>query len=106
MELISRPPCIRHAKAPRHSQQHFAFPRRCQACAKLYVGGHKAVRGETPRRANGVDPLVARKPSRRPNNRLADIHGRKVDRDGRPTIGGVGIIPRGEIAEKESARSR
>lgn len=46
--------------------------------------------------------LVALKPPRRPNNRPADIHGRKVD--------GVRwrarIIPRREIAEKESARSR
>lgn len=99
MELISRPPRIRHAKAPRqHSQQHFAFPRRCQARAKLYVGAHKAVRGERPGRANGVDSLVARKP---PRDDLiigwrTSMVGREVDRDGRPTSGGSGLYPGGK----------
>lgn len=96
MKLISRPPRIRHVKAPRHSQQHFAFPRRCEARAKLYVGAHKAVRGETPgEEPTALDSLVARKPPRRSNNRLADIHDRRreVDRDGRPTMVGRDYTP-------------
>lgn len=101
MELISRPPRIRHAKAPRHSQQHFAFPRRCQARAKLYVGAHKAVRGERSGRANGVDSLVARK---RPRDDLiigwrTSMVGRKVDRDGRPTSVGRDYTPEGNRRE-------
>lgn len=91
---LARP--MHSAKAPRHSQQHFAFPRRCQACGKLYVDAHKAVRGETPREANGVDPLVARKPSRRSNNRLAEgpqSEGRS--RWSPATIGGSGLYPGG-----------
>lgn len=101
MELISRPPRIRHAKAPRHSQQHFAFPRRCQARAKLYVGAHKAVRGERSGRANGVDSLVARKP---PRDDLiigwrTSMVGREVDRDGRPTSVGRDYTPEGNRRE-------
>lgn len=56
-------------------------------CARNFcVGAHKAVgreTSETPNSNRRVESLlVALKPSRRPNNRPTDIHGREVDRDG------------------------